>query len=510
MTKLKSSHLVLLVCSLINLFSVRAQANNHDSESLVIRAVTLVNADATLSKKPQNVLIRHGKIQAIGTREFTADKVIDGHGQYLIPGLIDSHVHLRGVPGVPDGELAHSDFYQEALAQIPKSYLYAGFTTLLDLVNTKAFIDSWNQQPLAPRAHYCAPAPIPKGYPIAVIPEEALQKVDVARYFLHDRHAHPSTELADPAAHTPAHLIEAMQKDGARCAKIFYEKGFGKVRNLPVPSEAIVRELVAEAHKKQLPVFLHGNSLESYEFALATGVDMLVHGLWNAPPATTPGELQRIAQRLIDAKIAVQPSVQVIYGEQELLNPAFFHQPSLRHYMPGKLIDWYQTPAGQWMKNEIGSYLGETASLTDEQKYQQIKTVYQPLLTRVQQVSQPLNQHALLIFGSDTPSGPIYTQFPGLNGRMEMDRWQAMGIPLADLFKALTIGNAKRLGLEREIGSIATHKQADLLLLGKNPLQDITAYDAINWVILRGEPISRESLSAQNLKFIKVHTTPES
>ncbi len=497
MTKMKSNYLVLLFCSAVNLFSLSVQANNQDSESLVIRAVTLVNADATLSKRPLNVLIDQGKIKAIGTREFKADRVIDGRGQYLIPGLIDSHVHLRGVPGVPDGELEQSDFYQQALKQIPKSYLYAGFTTLLDLVNTHAFIDGWNQQAIAPRAYFCAPAPIPKGYPIAVIPDEALQDVNVARYFLHDRHAHPATELADPAAHTPAHLIAAMKKDGALCAKIFYEKGFGKLRNLPVPSEAIVRELVAEAHKQGMPVFLHGNSLESYEFALATGVDMLVHGLWNAPPATTPAELQKIAQRLIKANIAVQPSVQVIYGEQELLNPAFFQQPNLRHYMPGKLIDWYQAPAGQWMKNEIGSYLGEDTSLTDEQKYQQIKTVYQPLLMRVRQVSQPLNQHSLLVFGSDTPSGPIYTQFPGLNGRMEMERWQAMGIPLADLFKALTIGNAKRMGLEREIGSIEKHKQADLLLLGKNPLLDITAYDAINLIILRGKAIPRESLSAQ-------------
>lgn len=78
-----------------------------------------------------------------------------------------------------------------------------------------------------------------------------------------------------------------------------------------------------------------------------------------------------------------------------------------------------------------------------------------------------------------------------------MIRWLAMGIPLGDLFKPLTIGNATRMGLEREIGSVTKHKQADLLLLGKNPLIDITAYDAINWIILNGKPIARESLSAR-------------
>ena len=157
----------------------------------------------------------------------------------------------------------------------------------------------------------------------------------------------------------------------------------------------------------------------------------------------------------------------------------------------------YQNSAGKPRKNAIGGYFDMGARLTEEQKYQQIKAVYQPLLARVQQVSQPLNKKSLLVFGSDTPSGPIYTQFPGLNGRMEMNRWVAMGIPLTDLFKALTIGNAKRMRLEKEIGSVAKYKQADLLLLEKNPLEDVAAYDSISWIILKGKLIARESLSAQ-------------
>jgi imidazolonepropionase-like amidohydrolase len=493
---MKSNYLALIFSIVISVGALQSQANEMATESLVIRNVTLVNADATLSKQPLNVLIAQGRILSIGTRAFNADRVIDGSGQYLTPGLIDSHVHLTGVAGVPD-ELDKMAFHQQAVAQIPKSYLYAGFTTLLDLASSKALIDSWNSHPLAPRAHFCTAAPIPNGYPMALIPEDIQQKMNTARYFLHDRHSHQPSEFTNPQAHTPAHLVKAMKKEGALCAKVFYEKGFGAQKNLPVPSEAIVRELVAEAHKQRLPVFLHGNSQESYEFALATGVDMVVHGLWHAPPTTTSVELAKIAQRLIKAKIAVQPTVQVIYGEQELFNPTFFQQSSIHHYMPAELINWYQTAAGQWMKDKIGKQFGTDTRLSNAQKYQQVKAVYLPLIARVQQVSKPLNKNSLLVFGSDTPSGPFYTQFPGLNGRLEMDRWLAMGIPLSDLFKALTIDNATRLGLEKEIGSVAKHKRADLLLLRKNPLADITAYDAINWVILNGKPIARESLSAK-------------
>ena len=71
-----------------------------------------------------------------------------------------------------------------------------------------------------------------------------------------------------------------------------------------------------------------------------------------------------------------------------------------------------------------------------------------------------------------------------------------MGVSLPDLFKAMTVGNAQRMGLSDEIGSIAKNKVANLLLLNKNPLKDVAAYDSINWVILKGKPIAREQLSA--------------
>lgn len=496
---MKFNHL-LIPFALIAITALAANATEAKKDSLLIRNVYIVTANAKVSKQPLNLLIEQERIRAIGTQEFSVEQVIEGNGQYVIPGLIDSHVHLRDVPGLmlPESERGTSKLYQEAAAQIPKSYLYAGFTTVLDLINTKEFIDQWNSQPLAPQAYFCSPVFLPQGYPTALLPKDIQNTPDVTSHYLHDKHSHAITSIVDADEHTPTRLADAAKKEGARCIKAFYEKGFGRQRNLPVPSEAIMRELVAAAHKQNLPVFLHGNSQWAYEFALKTDVDMVVHGMWNGDANTTRDVVSQISKRLVKAGIAIQPTVQVIYGEQELSNPDFFQDPYLKHVMPSALINWYKSDEGQWMKREIGEHFKDTATQTPEQQYRKVKDVYEPLLERVKLLTQELSAQnkSLLVFGTDTPSGPIYTQFPGLNGREEMDRWIEMGVSLPDLFKAMTIGNAKRMGLDDEIGSVAKNKVADLLLLSKNPLEDVTAYDSINWVIVKGKPVAREQLSA--------------
>jgi imidazolonepropionase-like amidohydrolase len=62
------------------------------------------------------------------------------------------------------------------------------------------------------------------------------------------------------------------------------------------------------------------------------------------------------------------------------------------------------------------------------------------------------------------------------------------------ILRAATLDNARTLGLSRELGSIEVGKRANLLLLGENPLANVSAYDSIEIIFLNGEPIARETL----------------
>ena len=59
---------------------------------------------------------------------------IDGTGKFVIPGLIDSHVHTTGVQGMlPHHMEKYPELTREFNYQMPRSYLYHGFTTIIDL-----------------------------------------------------------------------------------------------------------------------------------------------------------------------------------------------------------------------------------------------------------------------------------------------------------------------------------------------------------------------------------------
>jgi imidazolonepropionase-like amidohydrolase len=466
-------------------------ASPWSTASVLIKDVRVVSPGSPDSD-PVDVFIEGGIIRDIGDLPERADQVIEERGRFLTPGLIDSHVHLEGVPGEsPDMPQA---IREEALRQIPRSYLYFGFTAVLDLFGFDSLTKSWNTQPLAPTAYHCAGAPVPGGYPLAWTHSEDQLQSPAAKYYLYDPHQ-PELMAATKGSdqHKPRPLVERIAQTNARCIKIFYETGFGRLKDLPVPSPDIVRQLVAAAHEHRLPVYLHGNSQEAYTFALETGVDMLVHGLWRADSE----QAADLAERVADANLPVQPTMQVIFGERTLFDPEFFASPDVAHAMPSALVDWYRSDAGQWMAHQMAEDLGPVDGHHWQGAAQ--RAFAKPIDTLKVFIASLIQKNGVIVFGSDTPSGPIYTQFPGINGRLEMQRWLDAGVSAERLFDALTLDNAEVLGLENTIGTVEVGKRADLLLLEQNPRENASAWDTIEWVIVKGRPVKREMLSASRL-----------
>ena len=94
-------------------------------KSILLQNCTLVNEGKI---QQTDVLVQDGVIQQIGIlTNHTADRVINGTGQFLLPGIIDGQVHFR------DPGLTHKgDIHSESRAAVA-----GGVTSYIDMPNTK-------------------------------------------------------------------------------------------------------------------------------------------------------------------------------------------------------------------------------------------------------------------------------------------------------------------------------------------------------------------------------------
>lgn len=102
--------------------------------SLIIQHGTILDPSRNFERRA-DVLIRDGKIAAIGTELGRADRVVDAKGMYVTPGLIDIHVHFRE-PG---------DEEEETVASGSAAAVAGGFTTVCCMPNTKPPLDNEGQ-----------------------------------------------------------------------------------------------------------------------------------------------------------------------------------------------------------------------------------------------------------------------------------------------------------------------------------------------------------------------------
>jgi imidazolonepropionase-like amidohydrolase len=452
-----------------------------EAATRVIRDVTVISPERPHPLEHAYVRIEGGRIAEVSGRPLKGGVQIDGRGKFLIPGLIDTHTHLGAVPGMQASHRSsHPDLAAQAEAQEPRSYLYFGFTTVLSLGDTASTIQRWNALTVRPDAYFCGGTPMVNGY--------SFRDFAASPYFLFNADQAASVPASiNRAQHTPEAVVQQMSQEGAICVKTYRESGFGREEGrLPVPTVEMMRAVIAAAHARGMPVFLHANSMAAQEFAVQAGVDVIAHGMWNGHRSTATDldkGVEPILQEIVKRGIGYQPTAQVIRGLGAEIDDQFFADPLLSRVYPPQLIAWYRSPEGGWFRKEA---LGDSTP-----------DVYERVGAPGDAVTGYLaRSHARLLFGTDTPSAPVYTNPPGLNGFYEMRSWIAAGVGTWQLFQALTLDNARILRQDREIGSIEKGKRAHLLLLRANPLDNVEAYNTIETVFLAGKAIPRERLAA--------------
>ena len=341
--------------------------------------------------------------------------------------------------------------------------------------------------------------PVVDGYPLVFV-DKAMRHKIFTDYIFEPANAreHPLPADANPAEHTPEAVVERIAASGAICVKVFLEDGFGDRTDWPVMSAETLQRIRAATRKHGMFLAVHANALDMQRIAVAGNVDLIVHGLWNwnqlnneqGIPAVIADHLRNVRDR----KIGYQATLRVNPGVTDLLDPALLADPVYAKVVPPRLLAWYRTEPAQWFKRQVFGPNIDAASVVAGQRAANEHWATSEHGLRALRYLYEQGQPMLL--GSDTPSSPTYGNQPGYDTYKEMKLMAQAGIPLSAIFAAGTINNARQLGLDKDYGTVEQGKVANLLLLDANPLATVEAWSRIDKVILRGEPIDRETFAA--------------
>ncbi|MCF6215375.1 MAG: amidohydrolase family protein [Emcibacter sp.] len=476
-------------------------AEKSKNDNLIITNVSVIDSRSGAVLENRDVIVFAGKIievrdsRGIATSGNGKEKIIDGTGKFLTPGLIDGHVHTGSMAGMSfaQGE-EYGDLSKAYFVQQPKSYLYFGFTTVVDMNGSPDSFERFARGTLHPDLFHCGQALILEdGYPAVFVPR------DVRRYVfpnqLYDNRKKDHTPGISADRNSVKKAVARVKDSGAICVKTFHEDGFS--RSLwPVPSEDMLTEIRAESRQQNLKLLVHANSYESYQAMIKNGTDAMAHGLWNwdrfAAEDILPPELKYLLDKMINQGIAQFSTLQTMAGLTDLFDGNYLDRKALEMTLPPAYLDWLKSPKGSWYKESLIQDYPAGMSEND------IRKRLENVLNRGQQTQKYFYERGgMVLFGSDTPSAPVATNIPGYNGYLELRRMAETGISLPDILKSATLNNARFFGLEKNLGTIEAGKTANMLLLSENPLQRIEAYNKIDLVILRGRVIDRENLAAR-------------
>ena len=471
-------------------------------DGMVIEDVTLISPEQAQPVAHTSVVIRNGHIAEIAPDLVAGPhaKRIDGRGRFLIPGLIDSHVHVGDMTLLDDdAAAAHPELVQAYRAQLPRSYLAFGFTTLVDLNMRSETLSWYNAAPLHPNLYHCGPAVRTVGGYGAQAPKDEAA-ANAANVVFEAAQAKDWPASLDPRAYTPARAVDRVVEAGGICVKVFDEPGFGGVFHWQVPSAETLAALREETRKRRLVLIIHANAIESWRDAIAAHADVIAHGLWHWPgdryTSVPPPVAHEVIRAAAHAGVAVQPTSQVIYGEQSIFDRSLLDDPRFAEVVPHALIAYLKTDEAKASAQALADQYRHAFAALHPPASMDFATAMAVFPKRTTATLRLMREENVkLLFGSDTPSGDGgIGNPPGLNGRFEMSRWVEAGVPPARILRAATLDNALAFGLAKDLGTIEVGKHADLLLLRENPLANVSAYDSIEKVFLSGEPIAREEL----------------
>ncbi|MBI5248017.1 MAG: amidohydrolase family protein [Desulfomonile tiedjei] len=446
--------------------------------SLLVRNARLVDGTDAPVQEGVSVLIQNGRIAKIGKNlSSRGTPELDVGGSYVLPGLIDGHVHLDWGPGVlinnydtPQSIKEWEATWGKNVSQYLRAYLACGVTTVLN-ASAPAFVIQDIRRGLE------------KGNP-------GPRFLSVGQLFSPPKGYAAGKQNKPVSSHEEAETkLDVMQSLGVIGIKVPIEKGWSPFGDLPRHSPDMLRAIKEGAAQRNLPIYVHATCEEDFSTALDMKPHALMHTLVSrGKEQLSKSFIERMASTktyqvstlsIMDAALASyeisrlnEPLLEIVVPESEL---ARARDPiavdNIRKLFVSKQLPWLPKVFLNFFVNVFYGKEGIMKSLQNSKK-----AIYDLHKAGVN-----------IVMGSDAvPNNAAIYSFHGFTSLREIELLGEAGLSPKEAIKAATVNTATMVGLEREIGTIEVGKRADLVVLRDNPLKNLTAFRTVRWTIKDG------------------------
>lgn len=478
---MKSSFLILSFLSLI----VCAHAQTCITHANLVEPVTQqILSDYT-------IVYKDGRITQVGPSEKikvpAGSTTIDATGKWVMPGLVDAHVHFFQTGGVytrPDAidlrkYRPYEDemtWYKTHMDQQLRRYTAAGITTVIDDGATLGLLkqrDSFAKKPYAPRIMMAGPL-LSTGYDPR--PFDVLKDPDAPFY----------------TVNTPEEALKMLNKEypyKPDFIKIWYivlnpDKKAGAWSHRPM-----VEAIIQDANKHRKMVAVHATEKVTADLAVKAGADFLVH---EVEDEVVDDEFITLVR---SRGVIVCPTLTVMSGYFDTFGQQYVPTPE----------DLTMADPEQLRSLQDLSHLEDTALAKRYKLVSALSVRRNKTTDSIRCVNLKKMADGGVNIATGTDAGNIGTLHASSYFK-ELRAMQKAGLTNWQIIQACTINGARAVGRAdinpKEVssdksgsfGNIRKGVSADLLILSANPVDDLANLQRLETVIVRGVSFKPEEI----------------
>lgn len=426
----------------------RSTATNTDT--LVLTGFSLIDGTGRATAPNSAMTIEDGRIRWVGpAAELNAPAgaaTVDLAGKYVMPGIINLHGHLGNAVGLEQ----KADLYtRQTVENDLRTYASYGVTTMLSLGIDKDLIfdvraEQRKGRPTMARVYTAGLGLVYKGGFGGGITLPGVP-----------------TPIIGSVGEVDAAVAEQAKK-GADFLKFWTDDNFGAVKRMPFD---IADAIIQSGHKHGLRVIAHVFYLEDAKHLAASGIDGLAHSVRD----------KVVDQELIDAMkrngtwLAAATLTREVALSSYATTPPFLNDPFFTRGTTPDVLATLASPEYQKIK----------AADPNLAKY--------PIAEDIEMKNLKTLADAGVRYGFGTDTG-VPGRFHGYFEHVELSQMVKAGLTPMQAIVAATGSAAEFLGA-KELGTLEAGKWADLVVLQRDPLADISNSRTIDSVYIAGNKV---------------------